>query len=148
MLIDSYGPPLRAALDEHPDVVKLNAEEAADVVGSGVTGPEGAARAARWLMGHGAGAAVVTLGAGGAVVASTDGVRHLAVPAGGGPYTVGSGDALLGGLTTGLVAGRSLLDAAVLGMAAAVANTLVPGAGILDASDAARLLPRVTWQQA
>jgi tagatose 6-phosphate kinase len=142
-MVDSYGQPFREAVAERPDVVKVNVEEASEATGIAITDPPAAADAASRLLQLGALAAVVTLGGAGAVLASVDGRCHLAVAERVGPYTVGSGDAFLGGMATAIVAGSSLPDAAARGIAAAAANTLQPGAGWLDAAEVTRLLARV-----
>jgi fructose-1-phosphate kinase PfkB-like protein len=48
-----------------------------------------------------------------------------------GIFPVGSGDAFLGGLAVGLGRGDDVVAAARLGLAAAIANAQIPGAGEL-----------------
>lgn len=142
-IVDTYGTPLRESLAERPTVVKVNADEASDATAIPIAGPSDAAEAARRLRGMGAGAVIVTLGREGAVLAERDGTWLLGPPATVGPYTVGSGDAFQGGMAVALAAGVSLVDAARQGMAAAAANSLTAGAGVLDADDAERALADV-----
>jgi tagatose 6-phosphate kinase len=142
-IVDTHGAPLGLAVSEHPTVVKVNAAEAAEATGLSVTAPAEAVRAARVLIERGAGQVVVTLGADGAVACDGPSAWLLTSPAGRGSYPVGSGDAFMAGLAIGLVAGSSLVAAAGGGMAAGIANALLPGAGILDAEAAARLLDGV-----
>jgi fructose-1-phosphate kinase PfkB-like protein len=99
--------------------------------------------AARALRGRGAVAVVVTLGTAGAVAVSAAGEARLEPPDVRGAYPVGSGDAFLAGLATALVGGSPLIDAARLGMAAGIANALLPGAGELDRTTAERLVSLV-----
>ena len=75
---------------------------------------------------------MVTLGTAGALVVSPEGELLLEPPTRIGRYPVGSGDAFLGGVATAYVQGATIIEAARLGMAAATANALVPGAGDLD----------------
>ena len=79
----------------------------------------------------------------GAVVG--DGTRwtRLALPDLRGPFPVGSGDAFLAGLAVAYGRGEPLVDAARLGMAAAIANAQVPGAGVLDPGSIDGILERV-----
>jgi fructose-1-phosphate kinase PfkB-like protein len=91
-----------------------------------------AARAARTLLDLGAATAIVTLGPEGAVVATAVGASLLEPPAIRGAYPVGSGDAFLGGMAVGVARGDDIIEAARLGLAAGIANALVPGAGVLD----------------
>jgi tagatose 6-phosphate kinase len=144
ILADTYGSSLAAVLDEHPEVVKVNAAEAAETTGLTVVDATSAAAAGRILMGRGAANAIVTLGANGAVVVSAADAIHLVPPDVRGVYAVGSGDAFLAGLAVGLTTGATLLDAARLGVAAGTANAELPGAGVLDPATVARHRAEVT----
>ena len=97
IIVDAGGPGLRAALAAKPDVVKVNATEAASVTDFEVTSEAAALSAARRLVELGAGQAIVTRGAAGAV--AWDGTDGWVVEPDGdaGPYLVGSGDAFLAG---------------------------------------------------
>ena len=79
------------------------------------------------------------MGKRGAVVADDTGTSWLTPPDEQGPYAVGAGDAFLGGLAVALAGGVALQEAAVRGMATAVANTLTAGAGVLDPGAVSRL---------
>ena len=132
VLVDTYGPALRPVLAERPALVKVNAAEASEAGAIAVTDAASAVRAGEVLIAAGAGSVVVTLGADGAVVG--DGIRwtRLVPPDLRGPYPVGSGDAFLAGLAVAYERGEPLVDGARLGMAAAIANAQVLGAGVLD----------------
>ena len=142
-VVDTHGAPLGLAVAERPSIVKVNAAEAAEATGLPVTGPSEAVAAARVLIDRGAGQVVVTLGAEGAVACDGTSAWHLSTKAGRGAYPVGSGDAFVAGLALAIVSGSSLVGAAGAGMAAGIANALVPGAGNLDPSAAAGLLDEV-----
>lgn len=142
-IVDTHGAPLGLAVAEHPTVVKVNAAEAAEATGLPVATPAEAATAGRDLIERDAEHVVVTLGADGAVACDGPSAWHLTSSAARGSYPVGSGDAFIAGLAIGLVAGSTLVAAAGGGMAAGIANALVPGAGILDAEAAARLLEQI-----
>lgn len=144
ILADTSGTSLATVLPEHPEVVKLNADEAAEATGLSVVDAASGAAAGRILRDRGAGNAIVTLGVGGAVVVSATDAIHLVPPDVRGVYPVGSGDAFLAGLAVGLVGGATLVDAACLGVAAGTANTELPGAGELEAATVARHLDEVT----
>ena len=144
VLADTYGPALTDVLAERPAVVKVNAAEASDAAGMSVADARAAVVAARILRERGAVAVVVTLGTAGAVAVSTAGEARLEPPDVRGAYPVGSGDAFLAGLATALIGGAPLIGAARLGMAAGIANALLPGAGELDRMTAERLVGLVT----
>ena len=127
-------------LAERPAVVKVNAAEAGDAAGLSVVDAGSAVVAARVLRDRGAIAVVVTLGTAGAVAVSAADEARLEPPDVRGAYPVGSGDAFLAGLATALVGGSPLIGAARLGMAAGIANALLPGAGELDRTTAERLV--------
>ena len=144
ILADTSGTSLAAVLPEHPEVVKLNTDEAGETTGLSVVDAVSGAAAGRILRERGAANAIVTLGVGGAVVVSATDAIHLVPPDVRGSYPVGSGDAFLAGLAVGLVRGAKLVDAARLGVAAGTANAELPGAGELDATTVARHLDEIT----
>ena len=143
VLVDTYGSTLRPVLAERPVLVKVNAAEAGEAGATDVTDAASAVRAGDLLLAAGAGSVVVTLGTDGAVVG--DGTRwtRLVPPDLIGPFPVGSGDAFLAGLAVACERGEPLVDAARLGMAAAIANAQVPGAGVLDVGSVGRILEQV-----
>jgi 1-phosphofructokinase family hexose kinase len=144
VLADTYGPALPPVLARQPELVKVNAEEAAGATGLAVTDADSAESAARMLLGAGAGGVVVTLGRRGAVVATASRVAQLVPPDIHGIYPVGSGDAFLAGMAVALARGDDLVEAARLGLAAGTANALVPGAGELDPTAVGPLLKGIS----
>lgn len=143
VLADAYGPALAAVLAERPAVLKVNAAEAGEAAGLVVDDARAAVTAARILRDRGAGAVVVTLGAAGAIAVDATAEVHLVPPDVRGAYPVGSGDAFLAGLAVALVAGAPVMEAARHGLAAGIANALLPGAGNLDPALAERLAAEV-----
>jgi 1-phosphofructokinase family hexose kinase len=135
-LVDAYGAGLAVALTERPWLVKVNEAEAGGLLGTPLAGDEGALAAARGLHDRGAEVAIITRGRHGAAVAGAELDVVLEPTASNGPYPVGSGDAFLAGLATGLLEGRSLPDALDLASRAAGANAQSPGPGELDPSAA------------
>jgi 1-phosphofructokinase family hexose kinase len=146
-LIDIHGSALRRALAESPWVVKINDVEAGELLGAPVESDDSAVQAARELRARGASIAIVTRGAAGAIASSVDGEYRLRPPGLPGSYAVGSGDAFLGGLSTALVGGRSLVEALALAGGAAAANALVPGPGAFEPGSAQRLAEAVTVER-
>ena len=127
VLVDVAGPPLLACLEAAPWIVKVNRAEAA-----AVTGVDAAGEAAVRLVEMGARTAIVTEGPKGCAVADASGT-WLCSAGPGGPYTVGCGDAFLGGLAAALDRGDGLESAMRLASACASANAARPGPGVLDA---------------
>lgn len=132
--LDARDEALELAVAAGPDVVKVNAEEAGSLLGVSIASAstaQDAAVAIRRLSPAG-GCAVVTRGAEGAAVALPDGRVLWGRPGVDGAYPVGSGDAFLAGLVTGLERGDGWEEATRLALGAAAANAEVPGAGRLD----------------
>ena len=124
-------------------MVKVHAAEAAAATRLTVDDAASAAAAAGILAVRGAAGVVVTLGIAGAVVVSAAGATFLVPPDVRGAYPVGSGDAFFAGLAAALIDGGSLEEAARRGMAAGIANALVPGACELDRAAAERLVHEI-----
>jgi 1-phosphofructokinase family hexose kinase len=137
--LDAEGDMLRLALEAHPDVVKVNASEAAGLLGVPTARRDEALAAAqklRELAGGDDHAGIVTRGADGVVLAAPDGALFEGVLYVRGRYPVGSGDAFLAGLTVGLDRGAGWAEALRLALGAATANAELPGAGRLEPSRA------------
>jgi tagatose 6-phosphate kinase len=141
VVVDVGGPPLSAALEAHPWLVKINAAEASAATGLPTTHRRDVLIAARRLMQDGAQQALVTMGVDGAVLVTDSGAWGVGRAPVIGPYSVGSGDALVGGFLAALARGAKLSAALGHGAAAATANALIPGQGELRLRDVARLLP-------
>ena len=142
--IDQHGPALAVALTAAPDLVKVNAAEAAELTGEAT--PAAAAAALRRAVVE-AGAAepvvAVTLGERGALLLAGAGAVHGAIDVRA-PYPVGSGDAFLAGLLAAAPPpGGSWLGAFSLALGAGAANAELPGAGSLDPDRARALAERV-----
>jgi 1-phosphofructokinase family hexose kinase len=132
--LDAREVALEHGVAAHPDLVKVNAEEAGWLLRSEVDTEDAARTAALTIRERLApdGVAIVTRGADGALVAMPDGGILVGRLYAKGPYPVGSGDSFLGGLVTGLERGLAWSPAVALALGAAAANAEVPGAGRLD----------------
>jgi len=140
--VDAEGDRLRLALEAGPDIVKVNAAEARELLGVPTARHEealAAARKLRDLAGGDGHAGLVTRGAEGVVLAAPDGTLYEGLLYVRGRYPVGSGDAFLAGLVTGLDRGLGWDEALCLALGAATANAEIPGAGKLDAGRAQEL---------
>lgn len=138
--VDTSGAPLAEAVAAAPDGIKINGDEAAALLGQPVETPEQAATAAQAGRARGAATAVITLGRRGAVMATAHGCWRGQVPAVDSVSAVGSGDAFLAGIISGLGARASPAVALRLAVACGAANALQPVARI-DPADVSRLLP-------
>jgi 1-phosphofructokinase family hexose kinase len=143
--LDAQGEPLSLALPVGPNVVKVNAAEAAALLGDAVSSEGDALHAARRIVSASGGighAAVITRGAEGAVLVAPDGSAWAGRLYVRGAYPVGSGDSFLAGLVVALSSGDAWPDAMGLALGAGTANAEVPGAGRLDPDRARELAGR------
>lgn len=165
--VDTHSTALAAAVGAGADLVKVNVQEAAALLGSGHgtgydTPGEGPARPgtvagddpdtadpvelAHGLLGvsPATGLVVVTAGTDGAVAISRNGWAVRARLDARGDYPIGSGDSFLGGLLAALATAPGNLPGALrLATGAGAANALTPGAGLLDAATARQLAGQV-----
>ncbi|MER2508875.1 MAG: ribokinase [Amaricoccus sp.] len=122
------GRPLPDAVLSLCDYVTPNETETEDLTGVAVTGVEAAREAADRLIARGAGAAVITLGARGALYHAPG--RSVLVPViSAGPVveTTGAGDAFNGGFATALSRGVDPVEAVRFGCAVAGISVTRPG---------------------
>lgn len=138
--VDSSGPGLERLLDQAPpDLLKLNAAEAAELLGRKAD-PRDLADA---LHARTRGGVVVTAGRDGAVAVDATGAWHALPDPVPGRFPTGSGDSLLAGLLVALQSGEDLPAALRAGSAAGSANARQPGAGILARADYDAALARI-----
>jgi 1-phosphofructokinase family hexose kinase len=139
VVVDVSGSALEAVLAVEPWLVRVNAHEAAATTGLDTSSVDGVRAAGDALRRRGARHVLITRGTEGAVLIEDEGAWVVGPPPELGPYSVGSGDALTGGLVAAMAGGASLADALRRGGAAGAANALVPGQGELDPADVERL---------
>ena len=160
--LDTSGAALADALDLPLALLKVNAEELGQALGSQITTPAEARAAAVHVQARGPAAVIVTLGSAGAVAVDTNGAWLARSPTIAAISAVGSGDAMLAGVAAALAERRypdpstlrlrsgepssgaaewrgGLAEALRLGVACGAANTLMVGAGMLRPDDLTRL---------
>lgn len=142
-LLDAYGDALAMGLAAGPDFVKVNAAEAAGLLGYAVKEAAQQRAALAALRQAGAKNAILTLGEQGALLATDEGAWRASPPPVAALNPIGSGDAMTAGIVAGLLRGESAVEAFRRGMAAAAANTLTWEACRLDAAELDHLLPSV-----
>jgi len=147
-LLDTHGECLPPALAAHPQVVKINAEEAAELLNEPLRRIESGHRQAGLAAGRirsrfGLDTVIISLGKHGAVASRADGAWAVAPPQIDTGSATGSGDCMLGGLALALCSAAPLADALRLGVAAGAANALQPGAGIFDIREVQALQARI-----
>ena len=125
--VDSSGAALAALLSAPGLRLKINREEAQEVLGLSLNNVAACVGAARRLLGLGMDTVVLTLGAEGALLAGAEGCWHAAAPAIETSSAVGSGDSFLAGLVAALTSGRDQSEALCWGVAAGSANAQANG---------------------
>lgn len=118
--LDTSGRALTAALREHPDVIKPNAQELAEAVGRPLATVGDAVEAAAELRERGAGSVLASLGADGQLLVEASGTYFGSAFVESVRSNVGAGDASLSGFLAAGGAGPAALAAAVAHGAAAV----------------------------
>ncbi len=137
LLLDTSGPALRAA--RWAFLVKPNLRELGEALGREMRGEDAEAAAARELIMRGtAEAALLLLGARGALLVAS-GIEERLAPI---PVTprsaVGAGDSMVGATTLALARGWPLRYAARYGLAAGAATLMTPGTELCRREDVER----------
>lgn len=125
--VDSHGTPVLGALHARPTVVKVNLDEARELVGADAAPT--ADEAAEALVAAGAGVAVVTAGERGGACFDGERAYRIPPPARRAPFPGGSGDAFLAGLIAARTAGQPLEQALDYARRCGEANAESPYAG-------------------
>jgi 6-phosphofructokinase 2 len=139
-VVDTKDAALARALDAGVFLIKPNIHELEQLVGRELAGDRAVAEAAGEIVDRGgAEVALVSLGRGGAMLVTADGVEHLRAPVVPLGSKVGAGDSMVGGLAVALARGRELRDAARYAVAAGAAAVMTPGTELCRAEDVERL---------
>jgi 6-phosphofructokinase 2 len=143
-LLDTSGPPLRAALY----LIKPNLHELMDLAHVHADDPDGQAAACRQIVEQGQAQIVaLTLGDKGALLTTGGGTWHIPALAIEPASVVGAGDSFLGAMTWSLAEGHSVEMAFRYAIAAASAALLQPGTELCHGADIKRLFHDVEPQR-
>lgn len=148
IVIDSSGPPLRAAVQKGVYLVKPNLNELRTLIGEQLQTQVDRIKACRSLIDtQQAEIVVLTLGEQGALLVTGNGVlRAQALPIK--PVSVvGAGDSFLGAMIWSLAAGHDVETAFRYGVAAGSAALLLPGTELCLRDDVERLVGEVKVQR-
>ncbi|HEX4059859.1 MAG TPA: hexose kinase [Streptosporangiaceae bacterium] len=155
VVLDTSGPALPLGAAAGPAIVKPNLAELSALVGwvlpdlgADETGPGGEqapiVAAAAGLRAAGVAAVVVSLGAGGLLAVTGDGVWRATQPRRVAGNPTGAGDAVVAGLTLGLAAGRPWSERLRQAVALGYATAAAPVAGEFGRDDYERALAEAT----
>jgi tagatose 6-phosphate kinase len=143
VLLDTSGEALRHGIAAHPDVIKPNADELAQL--TGLTDPLRAAHAARRRGAH---AAVASNGPQGLLAVTGEGTWRAWPPVRYAGNPTGAGDAVVAGLLSALAEGLGWPQRLARAAALSAATVLAPAAGEFDAAAYEQLLPRIKVTEA
>ncbi|HKD96862.1 MAG TPA: 1-phosphofructokinase family hexose kinase [Micromonosporaceae bacterium] len=139
VILDADGEALRHGVAAGPTAIKPNAEELAALTGCPVTGVATATAAAAAACALGAGDVVVSLGPGGLVAVTADGVWSAAPPGMFSGNATGAGDAAVAALAVGLRDGDAWPDRLARMVAWSAAAAAAPVAGEFADTTAAEI---------
>jgi len=141
-VLDCSGQALREALAARPFLVKPNRDELAEWAGAQLESEAEVLAAARRLLAAGPERVLVSLGAVGALLVSSegpDGALRAVPPRVTPSNTVGSGDSAVAGLVMGLGREASAEELVRLAVACGTANAMTPGVAEVDPAEVQRL---------
>jgi len=140
LILDTSGNPLKLAASENVFLLKPNIRELGDLAGREINNGSDLNRVALDLIGSArCKAVVVSLGAGGAVLVSPNGIEHVRAPTVRIQSKVGAGDSMVAGIVLSLARRRPLTEAVRFGVAAGAAAVMTPGTELCHREDAERL---------
>jgi 6-phosphofructokinase 2 len=144
LVLDTSGEPLARAVEEGVYLLKPSLHELQTLTGEpGLDEPQLASLATSVVKRGWCEVLVLSLGAGGALWATTAGRERLAAPAVRVKSGVGAGDSMVAGIVWSLAHGRPLPEAVRFGVAAGAAAVMNPGTALCRREDVDRLYPEV-----
>ena len=145
VILDTSGAALTEAVKAHVFLLKANLRELSQLAGLPLDTDTAIAQVARKLVDDGRATAVMTtLGAGGALLATADGIDLIRSPTVPIRSRVGAGDSSVAGTVLALSRGEPLGRAVRFGVAAGAAAVMTPGTELCRREDAERLFAEMT----
>lgn len=143
-IVDTSGEALKHAIDEGVFLLKPNLNELGALTGRPVAGTEQIVDAGRHLIEtKNCEVIVVSMGAAGAIMITSDQVEKIATPKVELKSTVGAGDSMVAGIVLSLTKGADIFEAVQYGVASGTAATMNPGTELCKKEDADRLFKQI-----
>jgi len=142
-ILDTGGAALKNGLAARPDLIKPNRAEVEELLQTKIESEQQLISAARRLLALGVGAAVISLGAEGALGASSDHLLRAKPPAVKARRSIAAGDAMVAGLACAMKKNLSFSEALRLGTAASAATVSMSGSNVAELKLIEELLPQV-----
>ena len=144
VIVDTAGDALNRTVGKGVYLLKPNLRELELFAGEKIQGEAHIRQSCRRLIAEGlAEVMVVSMGAAGAALVTSDDYRHFHAPVVPIASKVGAGDSMVGGIVMGLAEGRNLADAVGLGVAAGSAAVMTTGTQLCRRDDAFRLYEEI-----
>jgi 1-phosphofructokinase family hexose kinase len=159
LIVDTSGPFLSSIFTSKPLFIKGNLEEMGEILNQKlIDGQELDQPPTKNQLNHfvnliqkaiqkDIGYCILTLGKYGAILITDTKVYYSKILLSSAPYSVGSGDAFLGGFLVSLHQNKSLKDAFIFATACGAANTQTMGAGILESKIVAEYVKKVEFEE-
>jgi 1-phosphofructokinase len=144
--VDTSGEPLHAALPISGVTIKINGDEAGEILGKTVDSPETAVAAALEFRKRGTSHVVITLGKDGAVMVDAANHWWAKPPVITVKDPIGSGDSFLAGFVTAIASGYTADIALKRAVAAGAANATTVGGGDFPLETFNQILAETTLQ--
>lgn len=145
VIIDTTGEPLRHAVEKGVFMVKPNMRELKQLTQKEIADEAEMQEVVGDIVGNERSeVVVVSLGAGGAFMATGDASKYLRAPTVQIKSKVGAGDSMVAGTVLSLAQGRSLVESVQFGVAAGAAAVMTPGTELCRRQDAENLYRKMT----
>ena len=140
VIVDTSGPALQCAIEAGVYLLKPNLGELASIVDDPLDDDARIAEAVQQVIEAGSvEVLVVSIGAGGVILGTREGIEHIRAPTVPIRSRVGAGDSTVAGIVVALVRGASIQDAVRYGVAAGSAAVMTPGTELCRREDVERL---------
>lgn len=146
VILDGSGPAFASGVEAAPHLIKPNLAELEELAGEPLSGQSQIIGFCRYLNGKGVKIVVVSMGADGALLVTSDTVLKGTVPRLQAD-TVGAGDSMVAGLVAGLAESLELERTFEKGLAFSVAAVMNEGPGLVDPSTYREALPSIAVER-
>jgi len=140
VIVDAPSENLKSALQEGVYLIKPNIREFRELFDEEIMEESHIREKAGMIVENGqCQVVVISLGAGGVIVAAKDAVKHIIPPAVPVISKVGAGDSMVAGIVLSLARGMPIFEAVRFGVAAGTAAVMTPGTELCRKEDTQRL---------
>ncbi len=146
LVLDTKGPALKRAVGSEIFLLKPNIGELSELYAAGpIAQSELESLAQKFIGDHRCKALVVSMGARGALLATSKTLVYVSAPIVAQKSMIGAGDSMVAGMVLAHRAGKDFVDMVRYGVACGSAATLKPGAQLCQKNDVDRLLESIKF---